>query len=225
MTRPGLIAKKIGMTRMVDADGLMTPVTLLQIEDQKVTKVLSAERDGYQAYQIGYYAKSEKHLNKPDVGRLRKIGVQENFTRFKEFRLPENAATVELGKGFDIDTFFKGVTSLDATGITKGRGFSGAHRKHNSAVGRMSHGSRFHRSPGSLGMRATPGRVMKNRKQPGHYGAEQVTIQNLDVMDVDAASKIVAVRGAVPGHRDGFLIIAPSIKMKQPKAAQAAAKK
>ncbi|MBM4251179.1 MAG: 50S ribosomal protein L3 [Deltaproteobacteria bacterium] len=218
MTTAGLIAKKIGMTRMVDAEGHMTAVTLLQLETQKVTKILSEERDGYVAYQVGYLAKKEKHLSKSDTTRLRKVGVQDNFTRFKEFRVDATGdlavgATIELGK------FFEGVSAVDITGISKGCGFSGAHKRWNSAVGRMTHGSRFHRRPGSLGMRSTPGRVFKNRHQPGQEGNTQTTIQNLQVLDVDQTNSVVAVRGSVPGHRDGFLIVKPSIKAKTSKTA------
>lgn len=218
MTTTGLIAKKIGMTRMVDAEGQMTAVTLLQVETQKVTKVLTEERDGYHAYQVGYKTKAEKHLNKADTHRLRKAGLQENFTRFKEFRL-EGAASAELtvGAQIELQKILEGVTAVDVTGITKGRGFAGAHVKWNAAVGRMSHGSRFHRRPGSLGMRSTPGRVFKNRHQPGHYGHTQTTVQNLQVLDVDQVNSVLAVRGSVPGHRDGFLIVKPSIKAKEAK--------
>jgi large subunit ribosomal protein L3 len=216
MTTAGLIAKKIGMTRMVDAQGQMTAVTLLQLETQKVTKILSEERDGYVAYQLGYLAKKEKHLGKSDTSRLRKAGVQENFTRFKEFRV-ESTGDLAVGAAVELGKFFEGVSAVDITGISKGCGFSGAHKRWNSAVGRMSHGSRFHRRPGSLGMRSTPGRVFKNRHQPGQEGNTQTTIQNLQVLDVDQTNNVVAVRGSVPGHRDGFLIVKPSIKVKTSK--------
>ena len=218
MTTAGLIAKKIGMTRMVDAEGQMTAVTLLQVETQKVTKILSQDRDGYVAYQVGYLAKREKHLNKADTTRLRKANVEENFSRFKEFRV-ESTGELALGVAIEVAKFFEGVSAVDITGISKGCGFSGAHKRWNSAVGRMSHGSRFHRSPGSLGMRSTPGRVFKNRHQPGQEGNTQTTIQNLEVLDVDQANSVVAVRGSVPGHRDGFLIVKPSLKAKASKTA------
>jgi large subunit ribosomal protein L3 len=220
MTTAGIIAKKIGMTRMVDAEGQMTPVTLLQVETQRVTKVLTPERDGYNAIQVGYYVKKEKALTKADVARLRKASIQESFARFKEFRFV-GAPGHELGAALGVN-LLEGVTTIDATGVCKGRGFSGAHRKHGSAVGRMSHGSRFHRRPGSLGMRSTPGRTFKNRKQPGHHGNTQTTIQNLKVMDIDTASGVIAVRGSVPGHADGYLILRPSVKAA---AATAAGKK
>jgi large subunit ribosomal protein L3 len=224
MTTTGIIAKKIGMTRMVDAEGQMTPVTLLQVEPQRVTKILTPERDGYHGIQVGYYVKSEKHLNKPDIHRLRKASIADNFTRFKEFRLEGAPEGVEVGTAMSAG-LLEGVPAIDATGITKGRGFAGAHQLHNAAVGRMSHGSRFHRSPGSLGMRSTPGRVFKNRPQPGHMGTDQVTVQNLDVMDIDTENNVIAVRGSVPGHRDGFLVLAPSVKIKKPKKSAQAAKK
>jgi large subunit ribosomal protein L3 len=183
-----------------------------------VTKVLTQERDGYNALQVGYHSKAEKRLSKPDLGRLRKVNIAENFSKFREFRVTDGATDLAVGAALDWGTILEGVTAVDITGLTKGRGFSGAHVRWNSAVGRMSHGSRFHRSPGSLGMRSTPGRVMKNRHQPGQYGAEQVTIQNLDVLDFDQNSRVLAVRGSVPGHRDGFLVVRPSIKAKKNQA-------
>ncbi len=214
MKTAGLIAKKVGMTRMVDAEGVLTAVTLLQIEQQKVTKVLTAERDGYTGFQVGYHTKKEKALHKPDVARLRKASIQENYTSFKEFRADK--VDHQLGHEFGAG-ILEGVKAVDITGLSKGCGFSGAHKRWNSAHGRMSHGSRFHKSPGSLGMRATPGKVMKNRHQPGQHGNTQVTIQNLDVLDIDTANNVVAVRGSVPGHRDAFLVIRPSIKVKAEK--------
>lgn len=214
MKTAGLIAKKVGMTRMVDAEGVLTAVTLLQIEQQKVTKVLTAERDGYTGFQVGYNTKKEKALAKADVARLRKASVTENFASFKEFRADK--VDHQVGHEFGV-AVLEGVKAVDVTGITKGCGFSGAHKRWNSAHGRMSHGSRFHKSPGSLGMRSTPGRTFKNRHQPGQEGNTQVTIQNLDVLDIDAKNNVLAVRGSVPGHRDAFLVIRPSIKVKAAK--------
>jgi large subunit ribosomal protein L3 len=211
MAGPGLIAKKIGMTRVVDDKGRLTAVTVLQIEAQKVTKVLNSERDGYNAIQIGYYTKREKLLGKADVARLRKAEIAENFTRFKELRTEKPLEGVSVGTAIGLDVL-EGVTSVDVTGITKGRGFQGAQTRWNSARGRMSHGSRFHRRPGSLGNRSTPGRVFKNKHMPGHMGDVQRTIQNLAVVDVDKDRNLLVVQGSVPGHRDGFLVIKPSLK-------------
>lgn len=211
MTTPkGLVAKKIGMTRMVDKNGQLIAVTLLQVENQKVTKVLTKERDGYDAYQVGFKETKEKNLAKPDVARMRKVNVSDNFTQFKEFRT-ESPVAVELGVQLTTE-LLNGVTSVDVTGLTKGRGFTGSVKRWNTAVGRWSHGSRFHRSPGSLGTRTTPGRVFKGKPVPGHYGVEQVTIQNLSVVDVDQENSLIALSGAVPGHRNGYLFINPSVK-------------
>lgn len=212
MTTPkGLVAKKIGMTRMVDKNGQMIAVTLLQVENQKITKILTKARDGYDAYQVGYFEKAEKNLTKPDVARLRKVNVSDNFARFKEFRTDAALAGVEVGHTLTT-AILDGVTAVDVVGITKGRGFTGSVKRWDTACGRMSHGSRFHRSPGSLGTRTTPGRVFHGKPVPGHYGVEQVTIQNLGVVDVDAENSLIALRGAVPGHRNGYLVIKPSIK-------------
>jgi large subunit ribosomal protein L3 len=200
MTTPkGLVAKKIGMTRMVDKNGQLIAVTLLQVENQKVTKVLTKERDGYDAYQVGFKETKEKNLAKPDVSRMRKVNVSDNFTQFKEFRT-EAPVAIELGAQLTTE-LLNGVTSVDVTGLTKGRGFTGSVKRWNTAVGRWSHGSRFHRSPGSLGTRTTPGRVFKGKPVPGHYGVEQVTIQNLSVVDVDKENSLIALSGAVPVHQ------------------------
>ncbi|MCX6126074.1 MAG: 50S ribosomal protein L3 [Proteobacteria bacterium] len=212
MTTPkGLVAKKVGMTRMIDKNGHMIAVTLLQIENQRITKILTKARDGYDAYQIGYYEKAEKNLTKPDVARLRKQNIAESFARFKEFRVEAPLAGVDVGHQLTT-SIFDGVGAVDVTGITKGRGFTGSVKRWDTACGRMSHGSRFHRSPGSLGTRTTPGRVFHGKPVPGHYGVEQVTIQNMGVVDIDTDNNLIALKGAVPGHRNGYLIINPSIK-------------
>lgn len=212
----GLIARKVGMTRIVDSEGQMVPVTLVQIEDQKITKILTPERDGYHGVQIGYLEKTEKHLNRPDIARLRKANVETNFCRFKEFRVEAPLEGAELGTSMDLNAL-EGVTAVDVTGITKGRGFAGALPRWNHARGRMSHGSRFHRRPGSLGMRSTPGRVFKGKHMPGHMGDVQRTIQNLKVMDIDTDKGLVALKGAVPGHRDGYVVLRASIKAPEAK--------
>ncbi|MEZ4740918.1 MAG: 50S ribosomal protein L3 [Bdellovibrionota bacterium] len=207
----GLIAKKVGMTRMVDANGNMIPVTLLQVEEQKITKVLTPERDGYHGVQVGFLAKGEKHLSKADLQRLRKSGVEENYSRFIEFRTDGPVEHFELGKSLTAE-LFDGIDKVDITGVTKGRGFQGAVRRWNSRIGRMTHGSRFHRRPGSLGQCTTPGRVYKNKKMPGHMGSANRTIKNLKVVDIDVESKVIAIKGSVPGNRHGYLEIRPTNK-------------
>ena len=211
MNVKALVAKKIGMTRMMDSEGQMVPVTLLQIEEQKVTKILSADRDGYSAFQVGYFPKRENRLTKADTGRLRKVNVAENFARFKEFRCEKPVEGLENGASLTA-AVLEGVKAVDVTGLTKGRGFTGSVKRWNTACGRMTHGSRFHRRPGSLGTRTTPGRVFKNKPQTGQYGDEQRTIQNLRVMDVDTKNNVIAVCGSVPGYNNNYLFVKPSIK-------------
>ena len=219
----GLIAKKVGMTRVVASNGDIVPVTLLKVEDQKVTKIMTVERDGYQAIQVGFRIKADKNLTKADISRLRKSGVNESYAKFKEFRANPSDGGYEIGKSVTAK-LFDGVGFIDVTGVTKGRGFAGAIKRWGSAGGRMSHGSMYHRRPGSLGNRATPARVFKNKKIPGCYGAEQVTVLNLAVMTVDVENNLIAVRGSVPGHRDGFLIIRPSAPSRRITAAAQAGK-
>ena len=217
MNTTGLIAKKIGMTRMVGENGQLLPVTLLQVAPQKVTKILTTERDGYQGIQVGYFNKREKRLAKPDIARLRKVNVAENFTRFKEFRLDEMPEGLELGSELAAG-LFEGVTAVDVTGLTKGRGFQGSTKRWNYKTGRRTHGSHFHRKTGSLGACTTPGRVMKGKRMPGHMGQSQRTIQNLKVMDLDTENNVIAIHGSVPGNRESYLVLKPSIKAKAPKA-------
>jgi large subunit ribosomal protein L3 len=198
----GLIAKKIGMTRVVDANGNMVPVTLLQIPDQRVTKLLTEEKDGCEGYQVGYYLKAEKNLNKADLGRLRKVQIQENFARFCEFRAL--GGKFELGQSLTAE-LLKDVTIVDVTGVTKGRGFQGATKRWGSRIGPMSHGSMYHRRTGSIGSNTDPSRVIKNKHMPGHMGVDRRTVRNLEIVKVDLENNIVALRGSVPGHRDGYL--------------------
>lgn len=207
----GLVAKKIGMSRMLDEYGNMIPVTLLEVEKQKVTKILTEDRDGYNGFQVGFFTKSEKNLTKPDVSRLRKSGLEENFARFKEFRTEKAVEGVEVGADVTASVF-EGATNVDISGLTKGRGFQGAVKRWGYAIGRMTHGSRFHRRTGSLGNCTTPGRVMKGKKMPGHYGQERRTVRNLKLVNLDVESNILAVKGSVPGNRGGYLEVRPSVK-------------
>lgn len=218
MQLPGLIVKKVGMTRMVDEKGQMIAVTLLQADDQKVTKILTPERDGYHGVQVGYYTKPEFRLNKPDVHRLRKAKVEDNYARFREFRLDQANEEYQLGTPFNVESFSE-VKSVDVTGVTKGRGFQGTVRRYNTKTGRRTHGSHFHRRPGSLGQCTTPGRVYKNKNMPGHMGVTNNTVQNLRIMDVDSDSRLIAIKGSVPGNRHGYLVLRPSVKIKADKKA------
>jgi len=213
MQLPGLIVKKVGMTRMVDGEGRMIPVTLVQADDQKITKILTPERDGYHGFQVGFYAKPEFRLKKPDIHRLRKVKIEDNYSRFREFRLEGAPDGVELGTALKVEGFSE-IPSVDVTGLTKGRGFQGTTKRYNTHVGRRTHGSRYQRRGGSLGQCTTPGRVYKNKRMPGHMGVTNTTVQNLKILEVDHESNVIALKGSIPGHNDGYLVIRPSVKMK-----------
>ena len=216
----GLIAKKVGMSRMVDDQGQLTAVTILQAADQSITKKLTDEKDGYTAVQIGFYEKAERKLTKSDVARLRKNQIAKNYSKFKEFRVAASSSEeegYELGNQRTVELFNE-VSSIDVTGVMKGRGFQGTVKRYNTKTGRRTHGSHFHRRPGSLGNCTTPGRVMKNKKQPGRMGGNQVTVLNLKVLEVDVETNTIAIKGSVPGAKNGFLILRPSIKTPQKKS-------
>lgn len=206
ISKLGLVAKKVGMTSIPNKNGEVVPVTLLKIENQKVTKILNMEKDGYCGFQVGYQKKREKHLTKADLTRLTKVGVEEKYASFCEFRTLELPESLNVGDKIGAE-MFKDVAAVDVTGHTKGRGFQGAVKRWGASIGRMTHGSRFHRRPGSLGQCTTPGRVFKNKPQPGHMGVEKRTTRNLVVLDVDLEKNIIAVKGSVPGNRKSYIEI------------------
>ena len=199
--RVGLIAEKVGMARVITKDGLAIPVTLLKIPKQQVSKVLKKQEDGYDAYQLGYASKGKKDylLTKADINRLRKSEIEENYSKFKEFRT-KGTSEYTLGQELGAEIFKEGAY-VDITGKSRGRGFQGSVKRWGSAIGRMTHGSRFHRRPGSLGQCTTPGRVFKNKHQPGQMGTTTTTVLSLPIIDVDIERSIIAVKGSVPGCR------------------------
>ena len=194
---------------MVNDQGVYVPVTVLKVELQKVTKTLTVERDGYDAYQVGCEIKAKKNLTKADLARMEKASIEEAFSRFQEFRTGKEPSKHQVGDVIGAG-ILADIGTVDITGVTKGRGFQGAVRRFGATIGRMTHGSRFHRRPGSLGMRSTPGRVFKNKHQPGHMGVDQRTVQNLSVMKVDVEQNIIAVKGSVPGHRNAIVQVFPA---------------
>lgn len=196
----GLIAKKIGMSQMMDPYGAVVPITLLAIEDQSITKILDTKQHGYSGYQIGYFPKAEKNLNRPDVFRLKKSGVSTLYSKFREFRTKDPAQELKVGQHLDV-TLFEHATHVDVSSYTKGRGFQGSVKRWNFKIAAMSHGSKYHRRTGSLGNCTTPGRVMPGKKLPGQYGNERRTLKNLMVMHRDTATNTIAIKGSVPGQR------------------------
>jgi large subunit ribosomal protein L3 len=201
---------KAGMTRIFDESGNHVPVTVVELVPNHITQVKTSDKDGYEAYQVGYYAKREKLITKPAKGHLSKAGVEENYARFSEVASSEVAAD-SLGKVVSLNNF-EPKTYVDVTGITKGKGFAGPIKRHNFAGGPATHGSKFHRRGGSIGNRATPGKVWKNKKMPGHMGAKRQTIQNIQIIEVNTEKGYMLLKGSVPGSKNGFVRISRALK-------------
>ena len=207
--KKAILTTKVGMTQVVSEDGVLTPVTVLQAGPCVVTQVKTVENDGYSAVQVGFGDIREKLVNKPKKGHFAKAGV--TAKRFlKEFRL-EDAESYTLGQEIKADVFAAG-DKVDATAKSKGKGFQGAIKRHGQSRGPMAHGSKSHRHAGSNGSATTPGRVFKGKHMPGHMGAVRVTVQNLEVVSVDAEKNLILVKGAVPGPKKSLVMLKESVK-------------
>ncbi len=196
----GLIGKKIGMTQLPDEKGHMTPVTVLEVGPCTILGLRTPERDGYTALKLGYGEVPVRKLNKPLLGELKKVlGERETYPArvIREFRV-DKLNGYEPGQQLDVRVF-EGVQTVDVTGYTKGRGFTGVIKRWGFSGGPKSHGSKFHRRPGSIGQTTFPGRVWKGKKMAGHYGMERVTVRNLKVFKVIPEKNLLIVKGAVPG--------------------------
>ncbi|MFG1493260.1 50S ribosomal protein L3 [Halobacteriovorax sp. GFR7] len=201
---------KAGMTRIFDEAGNHVPVTVIKLIPNKVTQVKTLDRDGYEAYQVGYYEKREKLVNKPTQGHLKAANVENNFVKFAEVRT-EGVDAANLGKDLSLESF-EASTYVDVTGTSKGKGFQGQMKRHNFKGGPATHGSKFHRRGGSIGNRATPGKVWKNKRMPGHMGCDTKTIQNIKVVEVNQDKGYMLLKGSVPGSKNGFVRIAKALK-------------
>ena len=207
--KKGILAKKIGMTQIFLDDGKVVPVTVLSAGPCTVVQKKTVETDGYNAIKVAYGDIREKLVNKPQKGEFTKANVEVK-RHMKEFKL-ENVDSYNVGDEIKVDVFAEG-DNIDATGLTKGHGFAGVIKRHGAHRGPMTHGSGYHRGPGSLGACSTPSRVMKGKKLAGHLGVEKVTIQNLEVVLVDAEKNVIAIKGAIPGPKGGMVIIKDSVK-------------
>ena len=207
--KKAILATKVGMTQIFNEDGVLTPVTVLQAGPCVVTQVKTVENDGYSAVQVGFVDKREKLVNKPLKGHFDKAGV--SYKRYvREFKL-EDAEGYAVAQEIKADVFTAG-DKIDATAISKGKGFQGAIKRHGQSRGPMTHGSKFHRQAGSNGSASDPSKVFKGKKMPGQMGNKQVTIQNLEVVKVDAENNLLLVKGAVPGPKKSLVKIKESVK-------------
>ncbi len=207
--KKAILATKIGMTQIFAEDGELVPVTVLQAGPCVVTQVKTVENDGYSAVQVGFMDKREKLANKPAKGQFAKAGT--SAKRFvKELKL-DDAEGYELGQEITVSMFEAG-DKIDATAISKGKGYQGAIKRHGQHTGPKTHGSKYHRHAGSNGMASDPGKVMKGKKMPGHMGHVKVTVQNLEVVRVDAENNVILVKGSVPGPKKSLVTLKSAVK-------------
>lgn len=207
---PAVYGIKAGMTRIFDANGNHVPVTVVKLIPNVISQVKTKEKDGYNAYQVAYFEKREKLLTSPVKGQLKKAGIAQNLSHFSEIKVDSvvaEAVGTEIGlEEFSANTF------VDVTGTSKGKGFQGVMKRYNFQGGPASHGSHFHRRPGSIGCRATPARVFAEKKMPGQMGNEAVTVQNTQVLEVNTQEGYMLIKGSVPGGKNGFIRIAKAVK-------------
>ena len=211
--KKAIVGKKIGMTQVFTDDGRLVPVTVVEAGPCKVVQKKTTESDGYEAVQVGFdtYAenRAQKLVNKPMAGHFKKADVAP--TRYlREFRL-DNVAELEVGNELTVAQFEAG-EKIDVSGISKGHGFTGAIQRWNQHTGPMAHGSKYHRGVGSMGANYDPSRVFKNKHMAGHYGVERVTVQNLEIVKVDAERNLLLIKGAVPGPIGGLLEVRNACK-------------
>ncbi len=206
-----ILGKKVGMTQIFTEGGQLIPVTVVEAGPCVVVQKKVEEKEGYNAVQLGFDYVKERRVNKPIKGHFDRAGV-EYRKHLREFKL-SNVDQYEVGQEIKADIFAEG-DRVDVTGISKGKGFAGVIKRWNQHRGPMSHGSKYHRSPGSMGGSATPSRVFKGKKLPGQMGNETVTIQNLEVVKVDAENNLLLIKGAVPGIKGTLLSIKDSVKNK-----------
>ncbi len=204
----GLLGKKIGMTSIYDANGKMRPVTVIAAGDNTLLRRLTSENDGYSAIQVGFDTQKESRVTKALLGGFGKAN-SEPKKLVREFRLKEDAPEGEIDLAI---TQFQAGDWVDVVGRSKGKGFQGVMKKHNFHGQGSSHGSKTHRRNGAIGNRSTPGRIWKNMGMPGHMGDERVTVQNLQVLQVREADKVILISGAVPGANGSYVVVRPALK-------------
>ncbi len=207
--KKAIIAKKIGMTQVFTENGALVPVTVLEAGPNVVIQKKTVENDGYEAIQVGFMDAKAKHVNKPEQGHFDKAGVTAKKV-VKELKLDDISA-YEVGAEIKADVFAAG-EKVDASGVSKGKGFQSTIKRYNASRGPMGHGSKSHRVTGSMGTSATPSRVRKGKKMPGHMGSVNITIQNLEIVRADAEKNILLIKGAVPGPKGAILVIKDSVK-------------
>ncbi|EHQ53594.1 MULTISPECIES: 50S ribosomal protein L3 [Ectothiorhodospira] len=210
----GLVGRKVGMTRVFTEDGVSLPVSVIEVEPNRVAQVKTSDRDGYRAVQVAVGSRKASRVSKPQAGHLAKAGVEAGRGLW-EFRLEDGEGEgIEAGASLNVEVFSAG-QKVDVTGTSKGKGFQGVIKRHNFSMQDATHGnSRSHRAPGSIGQNQTPGRVFKGKKMAGQMGNERCTVQNLEVVRVDVERNLLLIHGAVPGSTGGDVLVRPAVKAK-----------
>jgi large subunit ribosomal protein L3 len=218
--RLGLLGRKVGMMRIFTDDGDAVPVTVLDVSNNRVTQVKTEQTDGYSAIQVAFGSRKASRVSKPEAGHLAKAGVEAGEV-LKEFRVSaEVASGFKPGAQVPVSVFAIG-QMVDVQGTSIGKGFTGTIKRHNFKSQRASHGnSRSHNVPGSISMAQDPGRVFPGKKMSGHRGDVTKTVQNLDIVRIDEARQLLLVRGAVPGAKNGHVVVSPAVKARAVKGAQ-----
>lgn len=218
--RLGLLGRKVGMMRLFTDDGVAIPVTVVDVSNNRVTQVKAQENDGYVALQVTFGARKASRVNKPIAGHLAKAGVEAGEI-IREFRVTsETAAQYQTGATVPVSALFAVGQKVDVQGTTIGKGFAGTIKRHHMSSQRASHGnSRSHNVPGSIGMAQDPGRVFPGKRMTGHMGDVTRTVQNLEIARVDVERQLILVKGAVPGAKNGQVVVSPAIKAKAKKGA------
>ncbi|MCI7401950.1 MAG: 50S ribosomal protein L3 [Christensenella sp.] len=204
-----IIGKKLGMSQIFTADGIVIPVTVVEAGPCPVVQKKTQEKDGYDALQVAFGDAKEKNVTKPLMGKFKKAGIAPKKV-LKEIKV-DNVESYELGQVIDCSVFAEG-DLVDVIGTSKGHGFTGAVKRWNHHIGPKAHGSGYHRGVGSMSANSSPSRVFKNKKMAGHWGNERVTVQNLTVARVDAARNLLLIKGAVPGAKGGIVVIRTAVK-------------
>jgi large subunit ribosomal protein L3 len=218
----GLVGRKVGMTRIFTDDGATQPVTVLDVSDNRVTQIKTAEKDGYAAVQVAFGKRRASRVAKPQAGHLAKAAVEAGRT-LREFRAkPEELANLKPGEKLDLGAIFKVGQRVDVQGVTIGKGFAGVIKRHHFGGQNASHGNSIsHRVPGSTGQNQSPGHVFKGKRMPGHLGDKRRTIANLVVVRVDAERQLLLIKGSVPGSKGRDVLVRPAVKISKPVVQQA----
>lgn len=218
--RPGLVGRKLGMTRIFTDDGESIAVTVLDVSNNRVAQVKTPETDGYAAIQLAYGNRRASRVTKAQAGHYAKAGIEAGSI-LKEFRLdPAKISEYTAGAVVAVESLFQAGQQVDVTGTTIGKGFAGTIKRHNFGAQRATHGNSLsHRAPGSIGNAQDPGKVFKGKKMSGHMGDVTRTVQNLDIVRVDAERGLLLVKGAVPGHKEANIVVRPALKSSPNKGA------